>query len=78
MACSGIHLRLLGLSDVHGPGNRPKWKRHSSFCHPDRSEAQWRDLQFSGHLVEMFFTLCRPSPERPLDPVEKTFPREAC
>jgi hypothetical protein len=25
------------------------------FCHPDRSEAKWRDLQFCGPLLEMFF-----------------------
>jgi len=51
-------------------GNRLKWKRHSCLCHPDRSEAQWRDLQFSGLLVEMFFTLC---PDRPPGSVEKHF-----
>ncbi len=27
----------------------------SPLCHPDRSEAEWRDLRFSGPLVEMFF-----------------------
>jgi hypothetical protein len=24
-------------------------------CHPDRSVAKWRDLQFSGPLLELFF-----------------------
>jgi hypothetical protein len=24
-------------------------------CHPDRSVAKWRDLQFSGPLLEMFY-----------------------
>jgi hypothetical protein len=31
------------------------WKRPSSLCHLDRSEAQWRDLRFSGPVLEMFF-----------------------
>src|SRR5271165_1503127 len=35
---------LLPLSDA-------EWKRHPPLCHPDRSAAKWRDLQFS----EMFF-----------------------
>jgi hypothetical protein len=25
------------------------------FCHPDRSVAEWRDLQFNGPVLEMFF-----------------------
>jgi hypothetical protein len=33
------------------------WKRRPPLCHPDRSVAKWRDLQFSGPLVEMFFDL---------------------
>jgi hypothetical protein len=32
-----------------------KWKRYPPLCHPDRSEAKWRDLQFRGPLLEMFF-----------------------
>ena len=32
-----------------------EWKRRPSLCHPDRSEAKWRDLQFCGPLLEMFF-----------------------
>jgi hypothetical protein len=30
-------------------------KRYPLLCHPDRSVAQWRDLQFRGPLLEMFF-----------------------
>jgi hypothetical protein len=26
---------------------RSEWKHHPPLCHPDRSAAQWRDLQFS-------------------------------
>jgi hypothetical protein len=26
-----------------------------NLCHPDRSVAKWRDLQFYGPLLEMFF-----------------------
>jgi hypothetical protein len=32
-----------------------QWKRYPLLCHPDRSEAKWRDLQFRGPLLEMFF-----------------------
>ena len=32
-----------------------EWKRYPPLCHPDRSVAQWRDLQFRGPLLEMFF-----------------------
>jgi hypothetical protein len=32
-----------------------EWKRHPPLCHPDRSVAKWRDLQFYGPLLEMFF-----------------------
>jgi hypothetical protein len=32
-----------------------EWKRCSPLCHPDRSVAQWRDLQFNGPVLEMFF-----------------------
>jgi hypothetical protein len=34
-----------------------EWKRYPPLCHPDRSVAQWRDLQFRGPLLEMFSTL---------------------
>jgi hypothetical protein len=30
-------------------------KRGPTLCHLDRSEAQWRDLRFSGSFLEMFF-----------------------
>ena len=40
-----VHIRLIEF----------EWKRRPPLCHPDRSVAQWRDLQFSGPLVEMFF-----------------------
>src|SRR6202034_4093361 len=30
-------------------------KRRPPLCHLDRSAAQWRDLRFSGPLMEMFF-----------------------
>src|SRR5580704_4806814 len=32
-----------------------RWKLRPPLCHPDRSGAKWRDLQFSGPLLEMFF-----------------------
>jgi hypothetical protein len=38
------------------PLTNSPWEHHSPLCHPDRSEAKWRDLQFSGHLLEMFFS----------------------
>jgi hypothetical protein len=38
------------LSSNHFP-----WKRRPPLCHPDRSAAQWRDLQFYGPILEMFF-----------------------
>jgi hypothetical protein len=31
------------------------WKRRPPLCHLDRSEAQRRDLRFSGPFLEMFF-----------------------
>jgi hypothetical protein len=33
-----------------------EWKPNPSLCHPDRSVAKWRDLQFRGPLLEMFST----------------------
>jgi hypothetical protein len=30
-------------------------ERPSPLCHPDRSEAQWRDLLFYGPFLEIFF-----------------------
>src|SRR3984885_14517494 len=36
------------------PMTNVEWERHPPLCHPDRSEAQWRDLQFRGPLLEMF------------------------
>jgi hypothetical protein len=35
--------------------NCAPWKRRSPLCHLDRSEAKWRDLRFSGPLLDMFF-----------------------
>jgi hypothetical protein len=32
-----------------------EWKRRPPLCHPDRSVAKWRDLQFSRPFLEMFF-----------------------
>jgi hypothetical protein len=32
-------------------------KSDPPFCHPDRSAAEWRDLQFNGPLMEMFSPL---------------------
>jgi hypothetical protein len=52
--------------------NRSPWKLSRPLCHPDRSEAKRRDLQFRGPFVEMFFDraqLCgmrELSPESPL------------
>ncbi len=31
------------------------WKRRPPLCHPDRSEAERRDLRFRGPLLKMFF-----------------------
>jgi peptidyl-prolyl cis-trans isomerase SurA len=42
-------------SAVFDPQSEFGSKRRPSLCHPDRSEAEWRDLQFSGPLLEMFF-----------------------
>jgi hypothetical protein len=41
------------VPSLHSP--EALWKRRPPLCHPDRSVAQWRDLQFSGPPVEMFF-----------------------
>ena len=35
--------------------NYPPWKHRTPLCHLDRSVAQWRDLRFSGAILEMFF-----------------------
>ena len=35
--------------------NYSPWKHRPPLCHPDRSEAQWRDLRFGGSPLEMFF-----------------------
>jgi hypothetical protein len=35
--------------------NDSAWERRPPPCHPDRSEAQWRDLRFGGSPLEMFF-----------------------
>src|ERR1700679_4026091 len=45
-----------------------EWKRYPPLCHPDRSGAQWRDLQFYEPLLEMFFDgrgICRSFPHSP-------------
>ena len=36
-------------------GIKSEGKRHLPLCHPDRSEAEWRDLQFNGPVLVMFF-----------------------
>jgi hypothetical protein len=41
-----------------------EWKRRPPLCHPDRSVAKWRDLQFSGPLLEMFLHFLAPQPFR--------------
>jgi hypothetical protein len=38
-----------------------EWKRYPPLCHPDRSVGEWRDLQFYGPLMEMFFDRVRSS-----------------
>jgi hypothetical protein len=38
------------------PHRKTQWKHNLRLCHPDRSEAQWRDLQFRGPFLEMFST----------------------
>jgi acyl-CoA thioesterase I len=38
------------------PGINRQGNRRPSLCHPDRSVAKWRDLQFREPLVEMFFS----------------------
>ena len=35
--------------------NHSLWNRCPFLCHPDRSEAERRDLRFYGPFVEMFF-----------------------
>ena len=37
--------------------NHTQWKRRPPLCHLDRSEAQWRDLRFSGPFLEMCSSL---------------------
>jgi hypothetical protein len=52
------------------PQSEFRWKLHPPLCHPDRSVAKWRDLQFSGPLLDTFFdrakrigeTCCFPHP----------------
>jgi hypothetical protein len=52
---------IMGLRPTQGDekklltSNESPWKRRPPPCHPDRSEAQWRDLRFSGSPLEMFF-----------------------
>ena len=42
---SAVCLSLTAATGYYGP----------TLCHLDRSEAQWRDLRFTGPLMEMFF-----------------------
>ena len=42
---------------LSGPYSGCRGERHPPLCHPDRSVAERRDLQFSGSLVEMFLEL---------------------
>src|SRR5271168_1178374 len=44
----GDEKRLLFSNDY-------RWKHRPPLCHLDRSEAQWRDLRFSGSFLEMCF-----------------------
>jgi hypothetical protein len=44
-------------------------------CHPDRSEAQWRDLQFREPLLEMFSTQCSGPAVPPTNPLLKLIPK---
>jgi hypothetical protein len=46
--------KALFFTDSYDPINCPQWKRRPPLCHPDRSVAEWRDLQFSRTLLEMF------------------------
>jgi hypothetical protein len=54
---------VMGLRPTQGDkervlfGNHTQWKRRPPLCHLDRSEAQWRDLRFSGPFLEMCSSL---------------------
>src|ERR1700722_16420809 len=37
-----------------------------NLCHPDRSVAKWRDLQFNGPVLEMFFNTTFHPPTSPI------------
>jgi len=45
-------------------------ENYSPLCHPDRSAAQWRDLQFDGPVLEMFLG----TPGAPLILLQPDFP----
>jgi hypothetical protein len=55
-------------SAVEGPAAHPsalpsspsQSSKPKQRCHPDRSVAQWRDLQFCRPLLEMFFNVQLP------------------
>jgi hypothetical protein len=53
-----VHLSV--ASNINGSAALPfvipsSFVRSKQRCHPDRSVAKWRDLQFRGPLLEMFF-----------------------
>jgi hypothetical protein len=52
------------VTNSYVPINCSEWKRHPPLCHPDRSAAKWRDLQFSRPFLEMFFRPERSPAER--------------
>src|SRR6202044_1654502 len=69
--CAPRSSRILGL--------KPKTSNHKQKCHPDRSEAKWRDLLFIIRVIESEWkrcpTLCHPERSRgirgaPLGPPE--------
>ena len=44
--------------------NESEWKRYRPLCHPDRSVAKWRDLQFRDLSWKCFFLPGRSAAER--------------
>jgi hypothetical protein len=56
----GPAVHLSAASNLNGSAALPfvipsAFVRSKQRCHPDRSVAKWRDLQFRGPLLEMFF-----------------------
>jgi hypothetical protein len=52
---------MLRMMNSRSSNNHFSWKCRRPLCHPDRSVAQWRDLQFCGPFLEVFSTVKPPS-----------------